>query len=154
MCRKKDWRWITVVQVDFPVLQWCTSNSVFSSRTNGKFLWKINELEFEINWFGQIHPTMVKAKGDTNPYEPQFNFSFEKKANTNNNANHIMQVRFQWLHKHKTIAPKKWKFFFSRKSSCLNWGNGKSDIQPNCCSFLFFLHHRVVNGHFKWTLKN
>lgn len=36
------WRRITaVVQVDFPVLQWCTSNSVFSSRINGKFFAKL-----------------------------------------------------------------------------------------------------------------
>lgn len=75
--RKEYWRRNTVVvrfRVDFPELQ--CSNSVFSSRTN---LCKINEFGFEINWFGQIHPTMRKPKATKIHMSSNWIFLPEKK---------------------------------------------------------------------------
>lgn len=103
-----------------------------------KILCKINEFEFEINCFGQIHPTTVKAKGDTNPHEPQFNFSFDKKKQQTTTQIRLCKSGSNGCISTKRLHPRNEKKT-SRKSSCLNWGNGKSDIQPNCCSFFVFL---------------
>lgn len=71
----------------------------FSYRTN---LCKINEFGFEINWFSQIYPTLRKPKANQIHMSPDSIFLQKKKSN--NNPNHVMQVRFKWLHNHKTIV--------------------------------------------------
>lgn len=153
MREKWDWRRNTVIawmfQVNFPVLQCCTINSIFSSPSNFR---KINEFGLEINWFGWIHLAMRKPKANQiyNPHKPQFNFSFWKEE-SNNNRNQICS----YISTKQLCSTQGTKTPSGNQHD--NWGSGKSDIQPNCCSVLYLFsisRWSTVTNHFKWTLKN